>query len=527
MAYLELEMKVKSWFKNLDPQYKRAFWIAFGLINLAFVFHSINFMFGDHDWTNLRGETPWNAASFEGRPTHFMLQAILFDGQILPLLTNILSFAALALSGVLLAYYWRLPLNTFNYVVFAVFVGTLPYTLVWLYYAKDTLANLSLPLFCVGGLLASDFADRSKKPLYHLVAIALFFYAFSCYAAIINMIGVCLLGSMMLSYSDKETSLLKIVQAKVFTVVDILIALLSFKLMLEVMRLGADNYNTQTIDLAYLPEKLADTCRAMIMQFVVELPFMELKYKILLLVMFLSGVTALIWKSGLEKLLPQILGITAVLFASKFAYFIADERGQILAQMENFAYVPRLDFYGLVYVYALGVAGLLMLPAGKIRKLGVIFIVAVIFMSFVRDMHAQKVWKLGFDAEMKTHERIVSRIEQHPDFRPGVKYRLLQVGSLSLRSNFYYQREEEEISLDLLSTSFTPEFMSRIVYNFYYPQDLFYNNASVRELSPAGIEFLQKYARPWPSLQSIYIDGDIIIVVLTDEGISKMFSKLR
>lgn len=526
MAYLELEMKVKSWFKNLDPQYKKAFWIAFALINLAFVFHSINFMFGDHDWTNLREKTPWNAASFEGRPTHFMLQMILFDGQILPLLTNVLSFAALVLSSVLLAYYWRLPLSTFNYAVFAVFIGTLPYTLVWLYYAKDTLSNLSLPLFCIGGLLASDFADRSKKPLYHLVAIALFFYSFSCYAAIINMIGVCLLGSMMLSYSDKETSLVKIIQAKVFTVVDILIALLSFRLMLEFMRLG-DNYNTQTIDFAYLPEKLVDTCRAMIMQFIVELPFMELKYKILLLVMFISGVMAIIYKSGVEKLFPQILGLTAILIASKIAYFIADERGQILAQMENFAYVPRLDFYGLVYVYALGLAGLLMLPTGKIRKFFVVFITAVVFMSFVRDMYAQKVWKLGFDAEMKTHERIVSRIEQHPDFRPDMKYRLLQVGSLSLRKNFYYQQEKEEVSLDLLSTSFTPEFMSRIVYNFYYPRDLFYNNVSVRELSPAGIEFLQKYARPWPSLQSIYIDGDIIIIVLTNEGISKLFSKLR
>ena len=63
--------------------------------------------------------------------------------------------------------------------------------------------------------------------------------------------------------------------------------------------------------------------------------------------------------------------------------------------------------------------------------------------------------------------------------------------------------------------------MSRIVYNFYYPQDIFYNNAVVQELSPRGREWLLYKAAPFPHKDSIFIDGDIVIIVLTQEGLKK------
>ena len=158
MRYLEIEAKIAGMAKNLDRRYIRAFWIAFALVNLAFLFYTVNFMFGDHDWNYVRGASAWNEGAFEGRPLHFVLQAVLFDGQVLPFLNSLFSFAALVLGYILLARYWQVPLTTFNYALFAVFAAVLPYTLVWLYYAKDMLINLSLPLVCVASLLAASAA---------------------------------------------------------------------------------------------------------------------------------------------------------------------------------------------------------------------------------------------------------------------------------------------------------------------------------------------------------------------------------
>ena len=154
------------------------------------------------------------------------------------------------------------------------------------------------------------------------------------------------------------------------------------------------------------------------------------------------------------------------------------------------------------------------------------FAVIIAFMSGVRDMYAQKVWKLGFDAEMKAHERIAARLERFPGFDARRKYRLLQIGRFSLRRNYYRRTAGEEISLDLLETSFTPEFMSRIVYNFYYPEDVFYDNAVPGELSKAGQDFVRNRAKPWPSADAVYIDGDIVVIVLTEEGLEKARSLL-
>ena len=85
MTYLEQEAKFLSWYKKIPQEIKKYVLISFLIINFAFLFHSINFMFGDHDWLFVRGSTEWKEGTFEGRPFHFVLQSILFNGQFLPL----------------------------------------------------------------------------------------------------------------------------------------------------------------------------------------------------------------------------------------------------------------------------------------------------------------------------------------------------------------------------------------------------------------------------------------------------------
>jgi hypothetical protein len=286
------------------------------------------------------------------------------------------------------------------------------------------------------------------------------------------------------------------------------------------------SYNTKVIPLDYVFEKFVQTVKVMFEQFMVVLPFMEYKYKLMLAIMSSMGLIAIMYKAKVKKTPLVVILLLMVLFVSKFAYFVADERGEILAEMEDFAFVPRLDFYGIVYVYALFLSFLLTVDNKKLKKLAVVFIGIITFMSMVRDTYALKTWKLGFDAEMKTHERIVSRLEKTEGFDANRKYKLLQVGSLSLRKNYYITKPEEKVGLDLLETSFTPQFMSRIVYNFYYPNDLFYDNASYQELSMKAKNFLKNKAKPWPSQEAIYIDGNIIVIVLTNKALNELKYKL-
>lgn len=332
MRYLEIEAKIAGMAKNLDRRYIRAFWIAFALVNLAFLFYTVNFMFGDHDWNYVRGASAWNEGAFEGRPLHFVLQAVLFDGQVLPFLNSLFSFAALVLGYILLARYWQVPLTTFNYALFAVFAAVLPYTLVWLYYAKDMLINLSLPLVCVASLLAASAAISSKRPWLHVPAMALMLFAFASYAAVINFYAVCLLGSAFFAYAAGKP-FWTAVREKTLPALDILAALVLYKGMLAFSVLTS-SYNTRIISWDYLPQKLLETCSAMFMQFVTPLPFMEYKYKLLLLAFCLLGLAAAVCRGGVRKIPGLLLLALGLLFASKLAFFVADERGQILAELE-------------------------------------------------------------------------------------------------------------------------------------------------------------------------------------------------
>ena len=525
MKYLEMEKNIKAKIKKLDNRYIKSFWLAFGIVNIVFLFHTVNFMFGDHDWDYIRSGTYWSEGSFEGRPLHFVLQSIFFGGQFLPILNNLVSFALLVLGSMMLAKYWKLPLTTFNYTVFTIFFAVLPYTLVWLYYTKDTLINLSLPLLCVLALSLAEKQDIKKKWLCHIGAILLMLFSFSSYAAVINLYGVCLIGKMMIEYTE-EKNIRAIVKSKLATVADIFIALIGYKIIISFSSLTSD-YNTQIVSMNYLPTKLAETFKVMFTQFITPLPFMEYKYKILLLIVVFVGVTGLILRGGIKKVPLLLLGTIGMLLASKVAYLIAEERGQVLAEMENFAFVPRLDFYGLAIIYAYGARLCLeFYQQQTAKKIIGVCLVIITFMSCVRDVYAQKVGKLGFDAEMKAHERIVSRLEEIPTFFAGKKYRLLQIGSFALRKNYYRKDDKEVTSLDLLETSYTPEFMSRIVYNFYYPEDIFYNNVVISELSKEGQDYIRNEAQAWPSEKSIYIDGDIVIIIISEAALERAKSLL-
>ena len=525
MKYIEMETEIKNWLGKQNRTYKKTFWITFALINLIFLFHTINFMFGDHDWNYVRAANYWSEGSFEGRPLHFILQSLFFGGHVLPILNNLFSFAALTLSGIMLAKYWKVPFSILNYTLFSTFTAALPLTMVWLFYAKDCLINLSLPLICMSGLLLVDTKKNKATYIKHLIAILLFYFAFSSYVAVINLVAVCLLGRLIIDYAKGE-KFIKIVKEKSIIALDIIIALIFFKLTLHFLNLSSE-YNTAIITIDILPQKIMETLGVMLTQFTTPIPFMEYKYKIALLILCLLGTGCLLRQINIKRWPLTLLLILGMLFASKLAFFIADERGNVLAEMENFAFVPRLDFYGLSYIYAFGLALMLSMSKEKWYKAGVVIAVILTFMSGVRDMYAEKVWKLGFDAEMKAHERIVNRIEQMPTFHADRKYKILQVGSLSLRQNYYRTQKGEETSLDLLSTSFTPQYMSRIVYNFYYPKDIFYDNAGINDLSSKGKEYIKHQAKPWPALSSIFIDGDIIIVILSEEELYKAKNKIQ
>ena len=71
----------------------------------------------------------------------------------------------------MLAKYWKVKGSTFNYTLFAIFIAVMPYTLVWLYYAKDVLINLSLPFIVMSALWVSKIATKKNKLINNIFVV--------------------------------------------------------------------------------------------------------------------------------------------------------------------------------------------------------------------------------------------------------------------------------------------------------------------------------------------------------------------
>ena len=172
-----------KFYNNIPNIYRKSFWIAFGLINVAFLFHTINFMWGGDDWGAIRRATELQDGLNEGRFSAYWLQALLFNGKILPVINNLWAFAGLAFAGVLLSHYWNLPKKTSTYVIVTLFFAVSPYTLGWLYFAKNTLGNLWLPAFILSALVLSEKKSDNiyQNYLNNLIAIALMIIALGTY----------------------------------------------------------------------------------------------------------------------------------------------------------------------------------------------------------------------------------------------------------------------------------------------------------------------------------------------------------
>ena len=131
----DLVNALQQWCQKADKPFWTAFFTAFIVLNLIFLYHGAQFLFGDHDWRYLKEGITLGAGLFEARFTQFIPINILSRGEIYPIINNLLGFAGFSLGTALLARYWNLPHHKKQYALFALFCAITPYILSFMYFA--------------------------------------------------------------------------------------------------------------------------------------------------------------------------------------------------------------------------------------------------------------------------------------------------------------------------------------------------------------------------------------------------------
>lgn len=494
--------------------------VAFIIINIAFLFHSLNFMWGNHDVGFVKNELLLTSGLFEGRFTQFVPYRLLTMGQILPILNNFIGFAFFTLALWLLTKYWQIPKSRLNYILFIAFTATQPYTLSWMYFAFITISCLLWTLLAVLGLYLSEaiYKNRHKKTL-SLIAIACFYTTLGGYPPVINTFFVCLCGRITIAYLFENKTLKELWNIYKYTLLNIFTAALLFKLTLKL--LPPDNvYNLETAALNTLPAKFFLTLKIAFKQFFITVPFMERGYKILLALMsFAAAVGALITPQKITQRIIVLLLICGTVWMTGLTTFLVTPHTE---------YVSRIDFYGFAFLYSFFLTLLLKYKAAIGQSLALLFMLILIPFNIINDYRAQKVWKQGLDAEMQILNRITERIENHPNFNAKQQYRFYPVGDLSLRPNFYHGTYDVD-DVFLLSLPYLATWQGANLLEFYSPFSYIDRSLPLlpSDITPEAYRFFMNDSRPWPHANSVYINKDIIIVIYNQAGLDNFRHKIR
>lgn len=373
-----------------------------------------------------------------------------------------------------------------------------------------------------------------------------------------------------------------------WTIFNLALGITCYKLCLWALtRTGAVNaayYNLQTTPFAEWGGKFLLVSKDVWLQFTATLPFIPAAYKTAAGIVILAGTAAALLRiftpfrhhgasaafpaktsaasalnapassPSVRSAAPETLSTTfsapvrlfvllllaAVFYAPLVTLFISTS----LAETE---FSPRIDFFGLMYLYAAMFALSLKnaaAPAAPVsapctitrpipcaavfcKNLAILGAAAAAAIAVNCLFEAQKVWKLGFDAEMKLYRRAAARFMASPDFSPGNNYIMVQGGSPAFRPRFYHT-PYSRASDDLLGISYVPGMNPSVMWNYYGVAEYADSAAYVYTFRPdAAAAAAIANARPWPASQSTLVlpavspaGQNIILLILSPEGLS-------
>ena len=518
LSDFDLLTLIKHGIQKLPRASVYGFLSLFIALNLIFLYHGAHLLFGDHDWRYLREPIELGAGLFEGRFSQFILINLLSQGEILPLINNLYGFFFYSLGIVCLARYWRIKATPLPTVLFCLIVGITPYLLSFMYFAFLIMPILSWNFVIIIGLILSE---KEFSYLRCISAIALFALALGGYPPVINMIATVFCVRLLLAVLYEQIGFKNLCQKYYRTILYVLGGVISYKLIFAyLIKTGTVNgnyYNLQTIRADQILPKLVQTFHNIGLQFSATLPFITHGYKTLMFGIILTAAATILCfllnkkNTFIQKLTCLILSFGAVI-SPLIVFFISTATAET-------EFSPRIDFFGLVYLYGGAVAFCLNSRFKINRNLCLIFGGLAVIVSSQNLYEAQKVWRLGFENELKLYKRIGNRFQQDELFNPYSRYIIVQDTDVRNIRKRYYHTPYKHPSDDLLDIPFVPGMNAGWMWDFYSGTPYADKTAYVYTFRPDDTaKTALRQAKPWPAPESTVVGPYWIMYFLSPDS---------
>ncbi len=523
----------------IDGVYRKTFWTVFIILNLVFLYYNVHFLWGNHDWYFVMNNGLWGQISWgNGRITNYWLYQLL-GGRILPIVNVSFALFGFSFTGILLAYYWKVPKNIFNYLVLSLVVVLNPMVLYWLYFGLDVISHLWLPAIVILALIVSE----KKSYFCFVIAYLLLIIGFGIYASGIATITAVLLGKIIIVYCFENHSILFLYQKFKRTFCCIALSLISFKILLSIlMVLGlfqTDWYSNQMNLLGGSFENFCKLIKLSYENLIYTAPFYDNTIVSVLFGIIIFSFIVLCWhqKKYCAVKISQFCFIMAALCLFPLALNVSSFiYGKNLSDL-------RILFYGYIFLGAFCVGLLLKTKFVWAKNILIVFLIFLLPMNVYRLYDAQKLWKIEFEHENTMMERIVEKLQDSSDIQ-NQPYTIILFGEhqpfvLSFYKEPFISADNfimghssfEHYALSGFIKFYHPEFKAKEVITFFVNGTIFtYGNKEkidpFQELLPY-YDMLRKEMAQWPSSNSVLVKDNYLFINFDNEVLNAVFNAME
>lgn len=269
-----------------------------------------------------------------------------------------------------------------------------------------------------------DILPNLNKP-YHkpyalcLLSILCIHWGIASYQPFIDTALILLCGGIIAIIIDNKGDLKLSFYKSRFLIISVAFAAISYKIVLDILKkldIVQNGYNNQMIALSDLPERILKAIETSFKHlFSYNEPFMPS------FIAVLFGVFAVIFLAMLmcsQFKISAKCGIAILLFGA----IVASQTHIALAK--NISTGIVVDYYGVLFLRVVVVA--LVFKSVRTQNLvkNALFILSafVIWACAIQSLNAQKIYKLSMERDFHYINRVISRIEQSPNFSYEKKY---------------------------------------------------------------------------------------------------------
>ena len=503
---------IKAW-DSVSPCSKKSFFWMFAIINIVFLWHTVTFFFGNHDWNSIKAGVLIGWSVFDGRWGAGILQQVT-GGDILPVLNNLFCFAGFCLAMIALAKYWNIPKTVFTYTVFGLFIMLMPYTHPWLQFVHSETYFWNILLIVIGFMLID-----SKKIYLQLLSVPLFTFSLGCYSAFIEAIVTVYLGKCLLDAWFEYTDFKDYVKKHYLPVIYIAISSAFFAatiyLLRDVYHVMISYYSTDVVGIDTVWQNILSLPLYLKTAFVTQSPFIPSFFKLLLISAFPISLF-LLPRNSVLRIFIIVLVIISLALSTQIIQIIS---------VADFSGWLRLDYFCMPYIYAVGFSILLRQKKKIWKSLALSMMMIAVYYSALQDFRYQKISYFDFQREMKVFDDVISRIKANPKFSPYKQYNLLRVGSMYIDGQSIYDIYNG--GRDLKNNGWIPFVMNWAGKEFFdfYEKESFIKHVYDYEIESVpllddyllkmDVDYLMNKAEPWPAQNSVHIDDDHIYIIFS------------